>query len=357
MKRLILCADGTWNEAEKNDEATGRPQPTNVLKTARAVLPRSSKGVDQVVYYHYGLGTAGGLDKFTGGAFGEGIEINVRSLYRFLVYNYEPGDEIYMFGFSRGAFTVRTLAGFMAKVGLLEKDDEYYTPKVYALYESSKAADSAEWRAAFRRIRDTRPCPPIRFMGVWDTVGSLGAPGALGQIFNSNKYQYHNIGLTPAIQHAYHALAIDERRKPFAPSLWKRPTGWPGVLQQVWFAGVHSNVGGSCSPDGLANEALQWMIEKAEALGLEFQRFYLEHYRPCFNSTLNDSMSTMYKLMGPHVRAIGEHGADGEAIHRSVLDRMKLPECRYDPGNVKRYLGESTPAIEDTARVARGVPC
>src|SRR4030095_9800266 len=91
MKRIILCADGTWNEAERKDKRTGRPQPTNVLKAARAVLPRPRAGTDQVVYYHYGVGTAGKWDELTGGAFGGGIEQNVRALYRFLVYNYEPG--------------------------------------------------------------------------------------------------------------------------------------------------------------------------------------------------------------------------------------------------------------------------
>lgn len=357
MKRIVLCADGTWNEAEKNDEATGRPQPTNVLKTARAVRPRTAAGIEQVLYYHYGLGTAGGLDKFTGGAFGEGIELNVRSLYRFLVYNYEPGDALYLFGFSRGAFTVRTLAGFMHKVGLLEKDDEYYTPQMYALYESSAAEDSDAWREAFRHIRDPRPCPPIRFIGVWDTVGSLGAPGAIGQIFNRGKYKYHDIGLNPAIENACHALAIDERRKPFAPSLWTRPAGWAGTLEQVWFPGVHSNVGGSYSPDGLANEALHWMVEKAEGLGLEFNEAYLAHYRPCFNSVLNDSMSPMYRAMGPYVRPIGEHLADGEALHQSVLDRMKLAECAYDPPNVKSWLARGHPVVTDTKRLPRGEPC
>jgi uncharacterized protein (DUF2235 family) len=177
-KRIILAADGTWNEAERKDPKTGRPQPTNVLKVARAILPRASDGTDQVVFYLYGVGTGGGLDKFTGGAFGDGMEQNVRSLYRFLVYNYEPGDEIYLFGFSRGAFTVRTLAGFINRVGLVQRDDEYYTAELFALYESSIPPDSPEWQHAFRNIKDARPSPPIRFIGVWDTVGALGAPGA-----------------------------------------------------------------------------------------------------------------------------------------------------------------------------------
>ena len=357
MKRIVLCADGTWNEAERKDEKTGRPQPTNVLKVARAVLPQSGAGVNQVVYYHEGVGTESGLDKFTGGAFGSGMAQNVRALYRFLVYNFEPGDELYFFGFSRGAFTVRTLAGFMHKVGLLEKDDEYYTPEIYDLYQSSTPSDSVEWKHAFRNIKGTRPCPPILFIGVWDTVGALGAPGLLGQIFNRNKYKYHDIGLNPTIQNSYHALAIDEQRKPFAPDPWTKPSGWNGTLEQAWFAGVHSNIGGSYHPDGLANEALHWIVEKAENLGLEFDKAFLQHYTPCFNSMLVDSMTTMYKVMGPHVRPLGQQLADGEAIHQSALDRMHHPDSHYNPQNLSEYLGRGGPRIVNTQRIVRGKPC
>lgn len=357
MKRIILCADGTWNEPERKDETTGRPQPTNVLKVARAILPRSSASINQVVYYHEGVGTGGVIDKFTGGAFGDGMAKNVRALYRFIVYNFEPGDQLYFFGFSRGAFTVRTLAGFMHKVGLLEKDDEYYTPEIYDLYQSSTPHDSAKWEHAFRNIKGTRPCPPISFIGVWDTVGALGAPGLLGQLFNRDKYKYHDIGLNLKIEKACHALAIDERRKPFAPSLWAKPSGWNGILEQAWFAGVHSNVGGSYHPDGLANEALHWMVEKAEALGLEFDTSFLQHYRPCFNSVLNDSMTAMYKVIGPHVRPIGQQLAGNESIHQSSLDRKNFPPCNYDPQNLQEYLGRGNPCIINTSRIARGTPC
>lgn len=357
MKRIIICADGTWNEAEKKDEKTGRPQPTNVLKVARALLPRSTTGVDQIVYYHEGVGTEEGLDKLTGGAFGSGMSQNVRALYRFLVYNYEPGDELYFFGFSRGAFTVRTLAGFMNRVGLLEKDDEYYTREIYNLYQSSTSSDSAKWQHAFRNIKGTRPSPPIRFIGVWDTVGALGAPGVLGQLLHRNKYKFHDIGLNSNIQHAFHALAIDECRKPFAPSLLVKPSGWSGTLEQVWFAGVHSNVGGSYSPDGLANEALHWIVEKAEIQELEFDNSFLQHYLPCFNSVLNDSMTVMYKIMGPHARKIGKHSDHGEAIHQSAIDRMNLRDCQYNPKNLRAYLGSGSPHIMNTRRIARGTPC
>jgi len=325
---------------------------------ARAVLPRAADGIDQVVLYTYGVGTGGGLDTFTGGAFGRGMEQNVRSMYRFLVHNYEPGDEIYLFGFSRGAFTVRTLAGFINRVGLLQKDDEYYTAELYALYESGTAKGAPEWQHVFRNIKESRPAPPILFIGVWDTVGALGAPGLLGQLFNRGKYEYHDVGLNASIQNAFHALAVDEQRKPFAPALWTKPVGWNGRLEQVWFAGVHSNVGGSYSPDGLANEALHWMVEKAEELGLEFDNAYLAHYRPCFNSTLNDSMTLMYRIMGPTTREIAPRPDSNYTIHQSAVDRMNSVELAYQPPNLTAYLAKNPGAsVVNTTRLSRGTAC
>lgn len=358
MKRIVICADGTWNERDRIHEKTGRRHPTNVTKVARAVLPQAADGTIQVVYYHEGVGTGGGLDKFTGGAFGKGIEANVRALYRFIVYNYTDGDELYFFGFSRGAFTVRTLAGFMNKLGLIGKEDDYYVPELYACYENNKPPGSTEWKKAFHNVRSTRPCPPIRLVGVWDTVGALGAPGALGQLFNRGKYQYHDVGLNVHIQNAFHALAIDERRKPFKPDLWTRPPGWTGQLEQAWFPGVHSNVGGSYALDGLANEALHWIVQKAEKLGLAFDNQYLAHYLPCFNSVLNDSMTAMYKLMGPNVRTLGQNASNGEAIHQSALDRRSHTECGYAPANLQVALSAGTgPRVVNTTRIPRGAPC
>ena len=298
MKRIVICADGTWNLRDQLDEKTGRARPTNVTKVARAVRARDSHGAHQIVFYLDGLGTGGPMDKLTGGAFGHGMERNVRDLYRSIIYNYCPDDELFFFGFSRGAFTVRTLAGLMNKIGLLDKDEDFFLPEIYACYERNKGPGTPEWERAYRKVTDPKPCPPIKFIGVWDTVGSLGAPGVIGKIaskFNGNKYAYHDVALNSRIQNAFHALALDERRNPFMPSLWKRPAGWTGTLEQAWFPGVHCSVGGGYTPDGLANEALHWMIEKAEWLRLDFDSAYLKPFTPCFNSKRHDSMSAKYK--------------------------------------------------------------
>jgi uncharacterized protein (DUF2235 family) len=336
MKRIVICADGTWNERDQVDDGTGRRCPTNVTKVARTVRAKASGSIDQVVAYHNGVGTGGPLDRVTGGAFGSGICANLVALYRFILYNYVPGDQLYFFGFSRGAFTVRTLAGFMNRVGLLDKDDDYYVPEMLALYEDGVKPDSDAWRKAFHRA-DQRPCPRIDFIGVWDTVGALGAPGYLGRLVNRGKYRFHDVELNPHIAHAYHALAIDEHRTPFEPSLWRRPDGWSGVLEQAWFCGVHCNVGGGYKPDGTANNALHWIVEKAEDLGLEFDHEALDHYAPYPSGTKHESMTTFYRPLGVLQRPIGAHRAHGEALHSSVRKRYDADKD-YRPKNLPESL-------------------
>lgn len=359
MKRLIICADGTWNERDQVDEKTHLRHATNVTKVARAICSRDRTGVDQIVFYHDGVGTHPGLDKLAGGAFGEGIEGNIRDLYRFLVYNYDTDDEIFMFGFSRGAFTVRTLTGFMHTFGLLQKSDDFYVPDLYAEYQRGQPAEAIRQDPHFRNMGPPVACPKIKFLGVWDTVGSLGLPGKLGSVLTHNTY--HDVQLHPSVENAYHALAIDEQRVPFRPTLWTRPDGWSGTLEQAWFAGVHCNVGGGYSPDGLANEALHWMVDRAEKLGLEVESKYLDHFLPCFNSTLNVSMNWFYRTLGKNIRVLGEHRKDGECIHRSVIDRLNLKDCAYAPPNVTPDLISSATAlpITDTSpsRIKRGIAC
>ena len=218
-----------------------------------------------------------------------------------------------------------------------KKDDDYYVPEIYRCYEKNKGPGTKEWQDAFHNAQGTRPCPPIKFIGVWDTVGALGAPGVIGKlasVFNGNKYAYHDVSLNEHIVNAYHALAIDERRKPFTPTLWSRPDGWSGMLEQAWFPGVHSNVGGGYKPDGLANEALHWIISKAKSVGLDVDWSYLEHFEPHCDSTLHDSMSLKYRLMGPGRRSIGDYAQHGECVHESTVNRLAHTESEYEPKNL-----------------------
>ena len=349
MKRIVICADGTWNVRDQDNAITGTRRPTNVTKVARAVLPRDAKGIDQVVYYHDGVGTRGKLDQLTGGAFGEGIDANIRNLYRFVSYNWAPGDELFFFGFSRGAFTVRTLAGFMDFVGLAEKDDDYYVPEMYACYENGWGAGTPQWKRLFvddpqdkpgpnkrkTRVQGQRPCPPIRFVGVWDTVGALGAPGALNTFFGNQHEARHRAGLNPHIQNAVHALAIDEHRSPFKPTLFSKPPGWTGQLVQAWFPGAHSDIGGSYENDSLANAALQWMLSHATAQGLALDANYLKAFHANHAGPIHNEMDFKYELLGGACqRPIGVEPEGDEFVHQSALDRMGDPACDYQPATL-----------------------
>ena len=178
----------------------------------------------------------------------------------------------------------------------------------------------------FSKVGQLGPCPEIQMIGVWDTVGAL------------QDAAHHDVGLNDSIKHAYQALAIDERRVAFKPELWQRPEGWTGDLEQAWFAGAHANVGGSYNPDGLANEALHWMCERAEGLGLELDWEYLSHYRPCFDSWSNDEAKTWDWLWGYHTRSIAQRSDTGETLHPSVMDRMGLAQSDFCPDSKSNRL-------------------
>ena len=224
-KRLIVCCDGTWN---KPDQGGG---PTNVTKMARAILPRRADGELQLVYYDEGVGTGNSLDRFVGGAFGIGLGANVQQAYRFLALNYEPGDLILMFGFSRGAYTVRSLAGLVSLVGLLRKGDLDQMPTVWHYYRT-KPEDRQRDFIDGRWIGERRP--EVDLIGVWDTVGALGIPGNFLSRIGRRRHEFHDVTLGRKIRRAYQALAIDERRKSFAPAVWDTAEAQPGqVVEQA----------------------------------------------------------------------------------------------------------------------------
>jgi len=277
MKRLIICCDGTWNRPDS-------PNITNIEKIARTVQtdPGSSAGVPQLVYYLSGVGGAGyETDRILGGAFGFGLFNNMLAAYRFLAQNYEPGDEIFVFGFSRGAFTARTLVGMIGYVGLITKralvDDQLSRARdFYKLRkqdDDTRTPDLVAWRT-----EHCHATTPIAFVGVFDTVGALGVPGAM---FLAPRF--HNLGLSDEVACARHALAIDEYRLKFEPSLWAAKSGAPSSggprsggpaedarVKQVWFRGAHSDVGGGYGETGLSDSTLLWMATEAHAQGLVF---------------------------------------------------------------------------------------
>ena len=350
-KRIIICADGTWNEPDQIDKR-GVRKPSNVVKMARAILPQGLDGSNQIVFYDQGVGTDAAIsDKIIGGAFGKGLTKNIQDCYRFIIHNYNAGDDLFLFGFSRGAFTVRSLAGLIGKCGLLTKADAYYIPDAYAHYriknsdkdknekiELFKSGEHSKYREAPSRAID------IKFLGVWDTVGALGIP-TIFKHKTRKKFAFHDVKLGANVKNAFHALAIDEKRKPFRPTLWEAQN-YPGqTVEQVWFAGVHTNIGGGYDNDGLANCAFQWMLEKAELSGLAVDKDFTKNYRSFHKDEIHDSLTFMYKLFGKYYRPIGRQPQGNERVHETAIKRLKTsnppkPEYGgpYQPQNLIEYL-------------------
>ena len=317
MKRIIICCDGTWNNPE-------REPVSNVVKVTRA-LAVGAGGIPQVVFYDWGVGSEGGFEKLSGGIMGFGIDKNIQDAYRFLVHNYETGDEIALFGFSRGAYTARSLVGMLRNVGLLQKRHADLIVKAYGIYRQKAGPDAKKariFRGEFsREIK-------IYFLGVWDTVGALGIPvRVLRDVLTPGKYEFHDTRLSKIVNQAAQALALDEQRVDFKPAMWRRCP--PETrLEQAWFAGVHADVGGGYKEAGLADIALMWMVGQAEAAGLRFDRDYLEVLaRPDVLGKQHRSYRGFYWIKGRYLRPVGELGAL-EEIHSSVRERMLKMDYR-----------------------------
>lgn len=257
-KRIIFCADGTWDSASDS---------TNVYKLFKAI-PIAS---DQMAFYDDGVGSDGNpIDRALGGAFGDGLFQKIKDGYTKIAHVYEEGDEIFLFGFSRGAFTARCLAGMIAICGLpTAAFDNNLTDAAFQAYRNRDQSQRAALLAALNG-KYAMFNAPIKMVGVWDTVGSLGIPALIGDV-DPLVYGFLDTSLHPDVLNAYHALAIDERRQEFPPTLWTPPaTPVPGqVLEQVWFAGVHCDIGGGYPETGLSDITLSWMLGKAKNLGLQ----------------------------------------------------------------------------------------
>lgn len=262
MKRIAVFCDGTWADPE-NDI------PTNVLRMARAVQPLAPDGTEQVAFYDWGVGTD--RKKIAGGISGAGIDKNIMDCYRFLVHNYDPGDQLYFFGFSRGAYTARSLGGFIRNCGLLRREHASRIPEAFDLYRKRTRASSpgAAKPTAFRRDYAVADKTGIDFVGVWDTVGALGIPLPFWGTLGEREFLFHDTEPSSIIKRARHAVSIDENRRDFEPTLWAEKDGLD--LRQVWFAGVHSDVGGGYKEDFLSAIALGWIVREAANSQLAFE--------------------------------------------------------------------------------------
>lgn len=366
MKRIIICCDGTWNWPDKDQN--GIPTATNVVKLAEAIRPEDSYRVRQVMYYDPGIGSSGNyLDRVIDGVTGKGLSRNVLEAYRFLIGAYELGDELFFFGFSRGAFTVRSLLGLIRTCSILRPDSAHMVDHAFAIYRTRRHAPHAaapgkgaagprpspvapthpEGREAwlFRRTYAVDSWVPVKCIGVWDTVGALGNP-LLPNGLLSRRYHFHDTSLSSIVENAFHALAIDEKRRTFEATLWRQQAHAQGqTLEQVWFVGAHSNIGGGYPNPGLSDYALEWMASRAADCGLALESLEL---RPDPKEPPAESRKHIFKLVPKHYRPIDQPQArrkqpelrpTNETLHPSVVERYRN-DPSYRPKNLVKYFRE-----------------
>jgi Uncharacterized alpha/beta hydrolase domain (DUF2235) len=335
---------------------------------------RTVGDVDYFFFYERGVGTGPGLDRLAGGALGWGLERNIRRAYKFLSRNFVEGSEIFVFGFSRGAYTARSLVGYLGSAGLLKAEhcDEPREQLAWGYYRTSPNDRLPAQKLALEP--DVFPADSLRIacLGVFDTVGALGIPATAFQRFNRERYGFHDVELSPIVRLNLHALAIDERRQPFAASVWRqsRFRVSNSVTEQTWFPGVHADIGGGYltlagrndQPRAIDDITLDWMIKRirhhytdfpslmfGEVLGLEEQEGSGKRH-----PVQHESRRRQYLLSAPALRSIGNKRLDllkqerlvsydrsettvGESIHISALDRLG-EEVPYDtPDRRKTY--------------------
>ncbi|MFJ9147263.1 DUF2235 domain-containing protein [Streptomyces sp. NPDC102270] len=345
-KRLVVCCDGTWNLADQ-------PSKTNVAKVALAVRRRSADGTEQRVYYHSGVGT-NRRERLRGGAFGVGLSRNVLDAYRFLIHTYEPGDALYLFGFSRGAFTARSLAGMVRNCGILRPEQADRIDEAWTLYRSRAHKPTSVAATLFRGAYSYET--EIRFVGVWDTVGSLGIPVPAPRFLQplvdrfNHRWAFHDTTLSKSVNGAFQALAVDEERSAFPPTLWQqeKDAGNHQELLQMWFSGVHLSAGGGEKDSGLSDITLLWMVQQAVRYGLEFEPGILSAKGPdsmnpqeCVDFAVQPnpmgpwvpSRKGFYRLFRPLHRPIGqERDKQGRLVGDEHLADTVLRRREGDPG-------------------------
>ncbi len=356
-KRIVICSDGTWNRPTQKHK--GVVCPTNVFKIKQAIAPYSKDGWPQVVFYDEGIGARGlWVSRITRGATGLGLKKNIEDAYRFVMDNYAEGDQLFFFGFSRGAYTVRSTAGLLRKCGLLRREHADKFDEAYDFYRvrGDDTRPSAPRSEEFRRkhsliFSDATTDMQIKFIGVWDTVGALGIPlflfGWVNKLFN---LEFHDLQLSSKVENAFQALAIDEFRRPFMPALWDvdEPVEPPRRLEQVWFSGAHSNVGGGYQHTGLSDITLLWMMKRAEESGLAFEPEYTKHMniRPDPFGALVNSRTFLYWFSRRCYRLIGYGGDSKESLAQEVYERYKNDK-RYRPRNLEKFLSLHSHIPED----------
>lgn len=362
LRRIVLFLDGTWNDD------SDRGLPTNVVRlhealkigvdarkrsTAKPPSGRSAQGsavegrdgrdVEYVVHYDSGVGT-GVLDRLPGGAFGRGLDDNIREAYRFLSKHYRPGDEIHLFGFSRGAFTARSIVGYLFATGLLTAENctAEREEQAWRFYRTSPDdRHSGDWHELEPFLHPAGALT-VKCVGVFDTVGALGIPLDGFRLLNARRYAFHDTNLSPIVEYSFHAVAIDEHRRSFEATLWHKPLFkeylTAKAVEQVWFPGAHADIGGGYSDwdkgqDGRQDIAFAWMVRRVrDCVKLDFPEI---------------------GPSGPPPVRCDDAGRVLADIHRpwNVLDGVRLQACRA----INEVEPLPSPGIPDRTRGTKSV--
>lgn len=323
-KRIVICSDGTWNKREDASEKN-----TNVARLYDALI-KDDQAI-QIKFYDAGIGS--GMYKLLGGATGLGISRNIKQCYSYLVehYNEAEGDEIFLFGFSRGAYTVRSLAGLIHRCGILHSQYVDLVDDIYSLYRDKDVA-------AMEEIKMTKAkAGRIQMIGVWDTVGALGIPVNWINHFNPFFHRFHDTKLNSTIKFGFHALAIDDSRKTFSPTLWDESAiAENQTIEQIWFCGDHSDVGGGHKQRGLSDISLRWMMRKARARKLLFNDEDQGTVNPDTNGFLHNPRSGLSFFYRKQLRTIPETKKTMlfETVPERVESKKNKPDANYRPENL-----------------------
>ncbi|KAK0761650.1 hypothetical protein N5P37_005702 [Trichoderma harzianum] len=377
-KRIIVCADGTWLASNLGDSS----KPSNVARIARALaqtgIDEDGFKVEQIVYYQSGLGSGDlPLQKAIYGGLGWGLDNDICQAYEFIANNYEPGDELFFFGFSRGAFTARSVAGLVCDVGVISPVHMSRFSEMWQAYRqniSGRPFRLSTWYLDHHKELGLSDVT-VKVIGVWDTVGALGIP-ELGfvkwltkvGIPINKEYTFHNTNLSERVDYAFQALAIDEQRLTFPPTLWHKTAHSPAKeLQQCWFPGVHGNIGGQAESRPTAGDygeigdnTFAWMVDNVSRM-LTFQQFAIntvvEEHRLAMDrltiswgcgpivSDFSGIQGAFFRLLGKQDRTPGGYprdpgdgtdGATNEYFHPMV--RIREEKVRsWDPVPIRGW--------------------
>jgi uncharacterized protein (DUF2235 family) len=403
MKRIVVCMDGTWQSLNQDDL-------TNIGIISRSIAHKETRAdgsqVEQIVFYTLGVGSSlsalsdqsllsglqTSLNRTIGGAFGEGLEDLILDTYLRIAFNYEAGDEIYIFGFSRGAFAARRLSGFINAAGIVSRRYIHMAREGFRIYYSrpprsaadSKKQEYEERASEFRRVygkgernadgtrRQTDDVPPITYLGVFDTVAQRGWAQVLASFTpwpEPKSRRFQNYRVSPNVQWARHAVAIDENRLGFPITLWDGIEDDNARLgrkayQQRWFVGTHGDIGGG-NQSMLSALALKWIAEGARDAGLRFYGTYGEDRSPLDQRLREAGLSWDSNITRPKLpRALSPMNyawnarkiwngngrpslEDAEAtFDESVFRRASASQLKYRPKPLRPYKH----ALEEWAR-------